>query len=70
MRSNACPKCQGSMTQGFVLAETQGMKTVSSWVEGSPVKGWFGVKLGKRVTHEIQSWRCTRCGYLENYAKG
>jgi hypothetical protein len=58
------------MVQGFMLEENQGLKSVSSWVEGAPVKGWFGVKLGRQAKYEIQTWRCGRCGFLESYAKG
>lgn len=69
MRSHTCPKCQGSMTEGFVPQEHSGMKAVSGWTEGVPNKGWFGVKnKGKPI--EISTWRCNRCGFLENYARG
>jgi hypothetical protein len=69
MRSNDCSKCQGSMIEGFVLSERQGLWAVSSWAEGAPRKTWFGVRpRGKPI--EISTWRCTRCGFLESYAKG
>lgn len=70
MRSHHCPKCQSAMTEGFVAGEKYGMPTVSSWIEGAPKKGWWGdVKTpGKPVP--IATWRCQRCGYLENYARG
>lgn len=72
MRSNTCPKCQGSMSEGFVpTVTTRGTRTVSSWVEGTPKKSlWLGLKLGSKARLEIQTWRCGRCGYLESYAKG
>ena len=70
MRSNNCPKCQGSMSVGFILDATDSWSKVTSWVEGAPVRSmWAGVKLGKKAKYEIQTWRCTRCGFLENYAK-
>jgi hypothetical protein len=71
MRSNSCPKCQGSMAEGFILDINQGgTQTVSTWIEGAPDKRWYGLKTGGRVKHEIQTWRCGRCGFLENYARG
>jgi len=70
MRSNSCPKCTSSMTQGFVLdRDSYGGHRVRKWVEGAPLKGFFGLKIGKRQQLEVQTWRCTRCGYLESYAK-
>ena len=56
------------MAEGFVVGENQGVRTVSSWMEGPPRKGWFGVKSNGKPL-EIQTLRCRRCGFLENYAK-
>jgi hypothetical protein len=71
MRPNSCPRCQGSMAEGFILDTTHGGHGVACWVEGAPVRSmWVGVKLGKKAKYEIQTWRCSRCGFLESYAKG
>lgn len=68
MRSNTCPKCQSSMAEGFIAAERHSMPGISSWHEGAPRKGWWGdVKLSKKPL-PIVTWRCNRCGFLENYA--
>lgn len=68
MRSNICPKCQGSMAVGFILDNSDNRRKVANWVEGQPVRSfWRGVKVGTK--HEIQTWRCVRCGFLESYAK-
>jgi len=68
-QSRQCPKCSGSMAEGFVVDATHGSMAVSSWVEGAPQKSiWTGVKLSGRGRSEISSWRCGRCGFLENYA--
>ena len=69
-RSRTCPKCQGSMSEGFLLDQTYGSRGVSSWVEGAPEKSiWVGVKLHGRKPIEIATWRCGSCGFLESYAK-
>jgi len=72
MRSNSCPKCNGAMTEGFVVDVNQsGARTVSAWVEGAPEKSlWLGVKVRGKTKYDIQTWRCGRCGFLESYAKG
>lgn len=70
LRSNSCPKCQGSMSEGYILDVNQGgAQTVSSWVEGAPDKRWYGLKIDKKTKRDIQTWRCGRCGFLESYAK-
>jgi hypothetical protein len=60
------------MTEGFVPDVTHsGGNAVATWVEGAPEKSfWTGVKLGKKSKYPIQTWRCSRCGFLESYAKG
>ena len=69
LRSNGCPKCQGAMAEGFVPIDKDGMRGISTWIEGAPEKKWYGLKLGRKTRHEIQTWRCGRCGFLESYAK-
>ncbi|HEX8535216.1 MAG TPA: hypothetical protein VF662_13710 [Allosphingosinicella sp.] len=57
------------MTEGFVLDATHGGVAVSSWVEGAPEKNvWTGVKVSGKPRAEIATWRCKRCGFLEQYA--
>lgn len=70
MARKTCPKCSGSMSEGFVLDQGHGSRSVAAWVDGAPVKSiWTGVKLRGKTPIEIASWRCTSCGYLESYAK-
>ena len=69
MQSKQCPKCSGSMAEGFVLDPTHGGTAVPSWVEGAPERSmWTGVKLAGRARAEIAAWRCNRCGFVEHYA--
>jgi hypothetical protein len=58
------------MAEGLVIDNTHGARGVSSWLEGAPVKSiWVGLKLQGKKPVPIQAYRCTRCGFLENYAK-
>ena len=69
-RSKTCPKCQASMTEGFVVDNVYGGQSVSGWVEGTPKRSfWFGLELGGKTPFEISTWRCGNCGFLEDYAK-
>jgi hypothetical protein len=70
MRSHACPKCQGAMEEGFILSERETYRRAAGWLTGAPKRSLL---LGLKLPHKpiaIQSWRCQRCGLLENYAKG
>ncbi len=59
------------MQQGWVLDHTYGARAVRSWVEGEPMRSiWVGVKLEGKAPIEIELWRCSRCGYSEQYATG
>ena len=67
---NHCPKCKGSMEQGFVTDNTYGAVAVSQWVAGAPQKSfWTGTKVPKRACVPIGGYRCASCGYLEFYAR-
>jgi ribosomal protein S27AE len=65
-----CPKCGGEMNQGFVIdAGDSGSHRASKWQAGTPQKSfWTGIKLSKADQHEVVTWRCGRCGFLESYA--
>lgn len=68
-QSKQCPKCSGSMAEGFTVDATHGGAAVSSWVEGAPRKSmWTGLKLTGMSRSDIATWRCSRCGFLEHYA--
>ena len=69
--SKQCPKCGGSMVEGFVTDRTHSGVTVGSWVEGQPEGSmWTGLRLSGKPKTEIATWRCSRCGFLEHYATG
>ena len=69
VQSRQCPKCASAMSEGYIVDHTHGGAAVASWVEGEPKKSfWIGLKLSGTTPLEIATWRCRRCGYLENYA--
>jgi hypothetical protein len=57
------------MERGYVVDQGYGSNTVPKWAAGEPQKSiWVGLKLGGKTLHEVSTYRCRRCGYLENYA--
>jgi hypothetical protein len=70
-RSLTCPRCSGTMEQGFMVDESygHGTRAVPQWVAGEPQKSlWTGIKLKGKERLAIATYRCRRCGYLESYA--
>ncbi len=68
-RSLKCPKCEGGMSEGFIIDEAHGAYRVPRWQPGKPVKSfWLGIKQRKADQLTVATWRCDRCGYLESYA--
>ena len=71
MESTAvCPKCNGSLEQGFTFDQSQGAVFVNTWVEGPPEKSLLsGTKIAGKRRFYIVTNRCQSCGYLESYAR-
>jgi len=68
-RSLSCPRCSGSMEPGYTLDEGYGTRTVAKWVAGEPERSIrTGLKLRGKAQHDVVTYRCRRCGYLESYA--
>lgn len=70
-REPHCPDCKEPMELGFVLDRGHhNHKRASYWVSGRFASSfWGGIKdYSQRRAREIQSFRCTRCGLLRNYA--
>jgi hypothetical protein len=59
------------MQEGFILDRSYDRQRIGLWVSGRPEKSVFleNVKIAGKEQYEIQSFRCTQCGYLEEYAK-
>jgi hypothetical protein len=57
------------MTEGFITDQGHGLIVVPNWVEGPPrTSAWVGVRLSGKARSQVSTWRCRRCGFLENYA--
>lgn len=70
MPTHDCPKCRARMEEGFVLDSSRYGIGVSRWVEGTPEKSlWHGMKTKGKRQMDVTTYRCTRCGYLELYAR-
>ena len=54
-----------------MLDNTHGGRLQSEWVQGAPEKSrWgIGIKLKGKLKLPIATYRCTKCGYLESYAR-
>ncbi len=67
---STCMKCGGRLTEGFVVDQGYGVVDVSTWQGGAPQKSfWSGIKTDKSAQLPITTYRCQRCGYLEQYAR-
>jgi hypothetical protein len=72
MESMRCAKCNGEMVLGFIF-ECENHK-LDTWVEGPPKKSWWGgfwggVTAPKEKRISIGTFRCSKCGFLESYAR-
>lgn len=64
-----CLRCDGRMTEGFVVdAGDYNIQAVPRWQPGPPEKRWYGLKTKKADQKEVATFRCDRCGLLESYA--
>jgi hypothetical protein len=70
-RSLSCPRCGGSMEQGYIIDVGYGKTAVPKWVAGEPTTSLWaggGLKLRGKDQLEVSTYRCRGCGYLESYA--
>ena len=65
-----CPKCQGTLEQGFVPDMGYAAVFPMRWQAGRPEKNFLGsVKTMGRRQIPVTAHRCTKCGFLEFYAR-
>ncbi len=65
-QSKHCPKCNGSMTPGYLkeIGNYGNPRNVFAPADEPP----FSVKDAPSPRREIIMYRCERCGFLEMYA--
>jgi len=71
MKPPRCPRCDRAMDRGVILDRTQPYLGVmpSTWMEGPAERSfWVGLKTSGREQHDVVTFRCDGCGYLESYA--
>ena len=60
-----CPKCGGDMEAGVLADNTYGGQLAQRWSKEIKFWSWTRPKGQLKIT----SYRCTNCGFLENFAK-
>ncbi len=64
-----CPKCSGTMEQGFIPDFAHSSILVGSWHEKHPKKSFFRrTDASFKDGIPIGAFRCADCGFLELYA--
>ena len=69
-----CPKCQGTMEEGYIPDAGYGRYSLARWVRGQPeVSLWSGGLRGLSpldpADFTVMTYRCVKCSYLESYAR-
>lgn len=67
----ACAKCGGATVEGYIPdAGHAGRMALPRWFTGVPAKSfWYGLKIDQSQGLPITAQRCSRCGFLELYAR-
>ena len=69
MSTRSCSKCGRKTEQGFCVdLGDYSTPTVGVWHPGKPQRKWWGLAVDKNAKRDIETWRCTSCGFLESYA--
>jgi predicted nucleic-acid-binding Zn-ribbon protein len=63
----ACPKCEGTIEQGFIPSLGRGQLL---WFAGVPPATYRESFMFGRKALTVTTYRCLACGYLESYAEG
>jgi hypothetical protein len=65
-----CPKCSGSLNEGFLADYAHAAVIPGRWVKGRPQRSiWRGTNLRDRIIFRMSAYRCATCGYVELYAR-
>ena len=62
-----CPKCRGTMTEGFAYNQGDGGRL--RWIDGQ-ASFWTSLTAGFRTkTAELDARRCSKCGFVEFFVE-
>jgi hypothetical protein len=64
-----CPKCNGTMEEGWLPNSFASTITVSTWAKGQPHKLFLGLIRMPEAALPVVAYCCCECGYIEMYAK-
>ena len=65
-----CLKCGGTMEEGLVIDQSLGSSAQQQWGSGKPERSAFeGTVPSSRRLCPVATYRCSKCGFLESYAK-
>ena len=72
MKTPNCPKCQGSMEEGYLMDQGDNAPGQSHWRtrESAPrqLLGFITIQQAKNML-AVTTFRCVKCGFLESYAQ-
>ena len=64
-----CSKCSGEMQEGLVVDLNYAGVLQSMWVEDQAVVSVGSGTLDGKKKIKTTTYRCSRCGFLDSYAK-
>ena len=62
-----CPKCNGSMQEGWIPDWSHGGIRCLEWTPGQPEHAWLGNYKTPTDRAPIIAYSCCDCGYIELY---
>ena len=67
--SKTCGKCGGAMAIGVIVDHSHGKSYPERWQKDeASVSKWWGLREDRKAQLDVETWRCSRCGFLESYA--
>jgi hypothetical protein len=71
MTAPKCPSCGTTMDEGFIPdIGHMNMPVEPKWSEGAPQRSfWTGITIDKDRRLPIVTYRCSKCGLLQSYAR-
>lgn len=64
-----CPICGGEFEEGLIADKTTDLSIHDKAKWATRIRGFNILGGGLENAHEIKTYRCKNCGYLESYAE-